>query len=275
MTPRRTSVFALLALGVAATPLRAEYADVNGLHMYYEIHGSGPPIVLLHGGGSTIETSFAGYWPALAKSRKVIAVEEQAHGRTADIDRPLRFEQTADDVAALLRRLGVEQADIFGYSNGGSTALQIAIRHPKLVRKLVVMSAIYKADGMPPAFWESMKKASLADMPAELKDAYLRVAPHPEQLQVMHDKCVARMLAFKDWPDEQIAGIEAHTLVLVGDADVVRPEHAVEMYRRLPHAQLAVLPGVDHMSIVKRTALPLAMIEAFLDEPAPSAAPRP
>ena len=275
MTPRPATVFALIALGIAATPLRAEYADVNGLHMYYEIHGSGPPIVLLHGGGSTIETSFAGYWPALAKARQVIAVEEQAHGRTADIDRPLTFEQTADDVAALLRRLGIEPADVFGYSNGGSTALQIAIRHPKLVRKLVVMSAIYKADGMPPAFWASMKKASLADMPADLKDAYRRVAPHPEQLQTMHDKCVARMLAFKDWPDEQIAGIEAPTLVLVGDADVVRPEHAVEMYRRLPHARLAVLPGVDHMSIVKRTALPLAMIEAFLDEPAPSAPPRP
>ncbi|PWB63763.1 MAG: alpha/beta hydrolase [Deltaproteobacteria bacterium] len=255
-------------------PVKSGYAPVNGLKMYYEIYGAPngrtPPLVLLHGGGSTIETSFGNVLPTFEKTRRVIVFEQQGHGRTADIaDRPFSFEQSADDAAALLRHLKIERADFFGYSNGGSIALQIAIRHPALVRKLVVASAMFKRDGLYPEFWESMKHASLGNMPAELREAYLKAAPHPEQLQTFHDKSVRRMLEFKDMRDEDIRSIAAPTLVMVGDADVVRPEHAMEMFRLLSHAQLAVLPGTDHMAIVKRTDWEVSMIEGFLDAPMP------
>jgi pimeloyl-ACP methyl ester carboxylesterase len=270
------AVLSLAAVGVASAAPGGKgsltgYAPVNGLKMYYEIHGRGGgpnlPLVLLHGGGSTIGTSFGNVLAAFAKTRQVIAFEQQGHGHTADIaDRPFTFEQSADDTAALLRYLKIEKADLFGYSNGGSIAMQVAIRHPERVRKLVVLSAMYTRAGMPDAFWESMRHASLEGMPKELKDAYLAVAPRPEDLQSFHDKCARRMVEFQDWPASSLQGITAPTLVMTGDADIIRPEHAVEMYRLLPHAQLAILPGTDHMAIVKRTAWEVSMVEAFLDD---------
>lgn len=274
----KTILLAQLALGLVACVARADgtgkHAPVNGLQLYYEVHGlpraDRPPIVLLHGGGSTIDTSFSKVLPILAKSRQVIAFDQQGHGRTDDVaDRPFTFEQSADDAAALLAYLRVDRADFFGYSNGGSIALQVAIRHPKLVRKLVVASAMFRRDGMTPGFWEGVKHAKLENMPPELRDAYLKVAPHPEQLQSMHDKCVKRMLEFADWPPEVIRSIDAPTLVLVGDADVVRPEHALETFRLLPHGRLAVFPGTDHMQMVDRFAEQCAMIESFLDASIP------
>lgn len=256
-----------------ASHVKSGYAPVNSLKMYYEIHGTSngknSPLVLLHGGGSTIETSFGKVLSSLAKTRRIIAFEQQGHGHTADVNRPFTFEQTADDTATLLRYLKVERADFFGYSNGGNVALQIAIRHPDLVRKLVVASSMFKRDGLYPEFWESMKYATLQNMPAELQEAYLRVAPNPENLSTFHDKCVKRMLEFKDWRPEDIQSIDAPTMVLIGDADIVRPEHAVEMFRLLPHAQLAVLPGTDHMTFVERADWQVSMIEAFLDAPMP------
>jgi len=270
-----TPALALLVLaassasrGDAGVKKAGSYAPVNGLKMYYEIHGKGRPLVLLHGGGSTIETSFGATLPGLAKSRQVIAFEQQGQGHTDDVEgRPFTFEQSADDTAALLRYLGIEKADFFGYSNGGSIALQMAIRHPGMVRRLVVASAMYKRDGLPPEFWESMKNAKIEDMPAELRQAYLAVAPHPEQLKSMNDKSVKRMLEFKDWPADAIRSIGAPTLVVVADADVVRPEHAVEMFRLLPRGQLAVIPGADHMTVVRRADLLLSIIPGFLDAP--------
>jgi pimeloyl-ACP methyl ester carboxylesterase len=257
-----------------ARQLKSGYAPVNGLRMYYEIHGSpngkSPPLVLLHGGGSTIETSFGKVLPSLAKTGQVIAFEQQGHGRTADIhDRPFTFEQSADDAAALMRHLKIEKADFFGYSNGGHIALQVAIRHPDLVRKLVVESAMFQRDGSDAAFWESFKHAKLGDMPAELREAYLRVAPHPEDLPKFFAKSVQRMLDFKGWTPEDIHSIDAPTLVIIGDHDIVRPEHAVLMFRLLPNAQLAVLPGTDHMTIVNRTDWLVSMIMTFLNAPMP------
>ena len=257
----------------SAPHVRSGYAPVNGLKMYYEIHGTvkgnDPPLVLLHGGGSTIDTSFGKVLRSFAETRQVIAFEQQGHGHTADIDRPFSFEQSADDAAALLRHLKIGNADFFGYSNGGNIALQIAIRHPEVVRKLVVASAMLKRDGLYPEFWESMKHATLESMPAELKEAYTRVAPHPEQLSAFHDKSVRRMSEFKDWRPEDIQKIGAPTMVMIADGDIVRPEHAVEMFRLLPHAQLAVLPGTDHMTLVNRAEWQVSMIEAFLDAPMP------
>ena len=258
----------LLFLLLAPTAFAGQYADVNGLHLYYEVHGkptANPPLVLLHGGGSTIETSFAPVIAQFAKHRQVIAFDQQGHGRTADIlDRPFSFEQSADDTAALLAHLGIKQADFLGYSNGGTIAMQIAIRHPKLVRKLVIMSANYRRDGIIAGFWDSMQHASLKDMPAELKETYLRRAPHPEQLQSFHDKSVKRMLEFKDIPDDALKSIQAPTLVMAGDRDVIRIEHAVDLYRLLPHAQLAIMPGADHMKMVEWRAPQVAIVESFL-----------
>jgi pimeloyl-ACP methyl ester carboxylesterase len=254
-------------------PYRSGYAPVNGLEMYYEIHGStsgkSPPLVLLHGGGSTIETSFGKVLPSFAKTRQVIAFGQQGHGRTADIDRPFTFDQSAEDTVALLRYLKIEKADFFGYSNGGHIALQIAVRHPDLVRKLVIESAMFQRDGSDAEFWESFKQANLGDMPRELREVYLKVAPHPEDLPRFFAKSVQRMMDFKGWTPEDIHSIEAPTLVIIGDHDIVRPEHAVLMFRLLPNAQLAVLPGTDHMTIVNRSDWLLSMIEAFLDSPMP------
>ena len=275
---------AVLSLGCATTAnhptpaVRSGYAPVNGLKMYYEVYGSAngkaPPLVLLHGGGSTIQTSFGKVLPALAKTRRVIAFEQQGHGRTADIvDRPFTFEQSADDTAGLLRHLNIGKADFFGYSNGGNIALQMAISHPGLVRKLVVESAMFHRDGCDPGFWKSFEHAKPGDMPAELREAYLGVAPHPEELPTFFAKSVQRMLNFKGWTPEDIQSINAPILVMIADRDIVRPEHAVLMFRLLPNAQLAVLPGTDHMTIVNRSDWLVPMIETFLDSPMPPARP--
>ena len=249
------------------------YATVNGLKMYYEIHGDGRPLVLLHGGGSTIISTFGRILPELAKTHRVIAVELQAHGHTPDLDRPLSFEQDADDVAALLKQLQIEKTDLMGFSNGGTTSLQIAIRHPELVNRLVLASTTYKRDGMQPGFWEGMQHASLENMPKPLKDAYLEANPDPEGLQAMFDRDVARMLAFKDIGDADIQAIQAPALVINGDAEVVRAEHALSLARALPNSQLAILPGGhgDYIGEIcasdKRSKIPAlvtAMIEAFL-----------
>lgn len=248
--------------------MKSGYASVNGLKVYYEVHGTpeaqNPPLVLVHGGGSTIETSFGEILPALVKTRQVIAFEQQGHGRTADVDRPFSFEESAEDTVGLLRFLKVQKADLFGYSNGGHIALQVAISHPEFVRKLIVESAMFSRDGSDPQFWESFQHAKLGDMPSELREAYLREAPRPQDLPTFFAKSVQRMLNFKGWTREEIKSIEAPTLLVIGDRDIVRPEHAVEMFRLLPHAQLAVLPGTDHMTIVRRGRWEIPMIEAFL-----------
>jgi pimeloyl-ACP methyl ester carboxylesterase len=240
--------------------------------MYYEIHGTGgTPLVLLHGGGSTIETTFGHILPMLAKKRQVIAFEQQGHGRTTDIaDRPFTFVQSADDAAALLRHLKIDKADFFGFSNGGSIAVQIAIRHPKIVRKLVLVSALIGRDGADPQFWESMKAPTLESMPADLRDAYVKVAPHPEQLQSFFDKSVKRMQDFKDMPHADIRAIKAPALIVIGDQDVIRPEHAVDMYRLLTAARLAILPA-GHGTFMEAgggstlPSLTVSMVEEFLD----------
>ncbi len=221
------------------------YASVNGLKMYYEIHGNGGiPLVLLHGGGSTIETTFGNIIPLLATQGMVIAAELQAHGRTGDRNSELTFEQDADDVAGLLDFLKIEKADIFGFSNGGNTAMQAAIRHPEKVNKLIIASAFYQREGFIPGFFGGMEHASLENMPVPLKEAYLTVAPDKEHLQVMHDKDRDRMRRVKDWPDASLQSIRAKTLLMVGDRDVITPEHTVKMSHLIPNARLMVLPGV-------------------------------
>jgi pimeloyl-ACP methyl ester carboxylesterase len=202
----------------------------------------------------------------------VIAVELQAHGHTADIDRPLSFEQDADDVAALLEQLGIPKADIFGFSNGASTTLQIAIRHPELVRRIVVASTMYRRDGAYQWLWDGLANPSFDQMPQQYKDAYQRINSDTEALHTMFERDVARMQSFRDMRDEEIESIAAPALIIIGDHDVVRPEHAVEMYRLMKHATLVILPG-GHGEYIGEIATmkpghddypALAIIEGFL-----------
>ena len=219
------------------------YSDVNGIKMYYEIHGSGKPLVLIHGGGSTLETSFGRIIPPLSKDRKVIALELQAHGRTGDRPTPISFEQDADDVAALLKNLAIDRADIFGFSNGGNTTMQLAIRHPELVDKIIVASAFYKRNGMQPGFWDFMKKGTINDMPKELKAEFLKVTPDSAKLQNLFEKCAQRMLNFKDWDDSVLKSIKAKTLIVAGDKDVATSEHYVVMHHLIADSELMIIPG--------------------------------
>ncbi|XZF16142.1 alpha/beta fold hydrolase [Chitinophagaceae bacterium MMS25-I14] len=259
------------------TTAAGHYARVNGLNMYYEIHGSGHPLVLIHGGGSTINTTFGHILPALAEKYQVIAVELQAHGRTADIDRPLSFEQDADDVAALLQQLHIKKVHVFGFSNGGSTAMQIAIRHPVMVDKLVIASAFYKREGMYTGFWEMMEKATFADMPQVYKDAYLAVNNDTTGVHTMFNRDQQRMVSFKDWKDDDIRAIHAPALVLAGDRDVMTAEHTAAMCRLMPAGRLMILPSthgeyIGELATIKPGSklpeLTVAVIEEFLDEPA-------
>lgn len=238
---------ALLAALVAA------YAPVNGLQLYYEIHGDGEPLVLVHGGGSTIESNWSRMIPLLAKSHRVIAIEEQGHGHTKAIDRAFTFDNTADDVAALLDYLHVDRADLFGFSNGGQIALRFAIRHPQKVRKLVIASAPFRRDGMAPGFWEGLEHATLASMPAALKEADRKINLDPKHLEALFLQDSRRMLSFRDWPAKDLESIAAPALVMVGDQDVVTVEHAVTMKNLLPHARVAVLPG-NHGSYLGEAA---------------------
>lgn len=229
-----------------ATTLRERgHASINGLDLYHEVHGraGGVPLLLLHGGGSTIDSTWGVLLPWLARDRCVIAIEEQAHGRSSDRPGPLTFEASADDGSALLRHLGVAQVDVLGFSNGASIALHLALRHPSLVRALVFASAMTRRDGAVPQLWEFMEHADVSNMPAPLKDAFLRVTPDEAKLRVMHDKDAARMRAFSDLPDDALASIAARTLIVAGDRDVVRPEHAVELSRCIPGSRLLILPA--------------------------------
>ena len=220
------------------------YAPVNGIKMYYEIHGTGAPLVLLHGGGSTIGSTFSKVLPMRAKDFMVIAVELQAHGRTNDRNSPESFEQDADDVAALLHHLNISKASFFGFSNGGNAVIQIAIRHSEIVNKLILASTFYKREGLPPGFFDGMKQATIKDMPQSLKTAFLQVNPDSNQLQTMFEKDKERMLQFKDWKDEDISSIKAPALIINGDHDVILTDHAVAMSKLIANSSLMILPAI-------------------------------
>jgi pimeloyl-ACP methyl ester carboxylesterase len=250
----------------ASKDAKGKYAVVNGLKMYYEIHGSGKPLVLLHGsfGRATV-------YPTLAKDRQVIAVELQGHGHTADIDRPLTYEQMADDVAALLQHLKIERADIFGYSLGGTVGLGVAIRHPDLVRKLAVFGSIYGRidDSYEPQMAKQFKSLPPDFAPSVLKGPYDKVAPDPKQWPTLVAKVKKLGMESKGFTREDVQSIKAQVLITIGDRDGIRPEHALEMYRLIPKAQLAVFPGADHFLLWTGPEKILPTIARFLDVPMP------
>jgi pimeloyl-ACP methyl ester carboxylesterase len=251
--------------------------------MYYEVHGEGRPLVLLHGAYMTVD-AMGPILPGLAETRRVIVPEMQGHGRTADIDRPIAYDGMADDVAALLRHLGIDEADAFGYSMGGGVALQLAIRHPGSVHRLVVASASYTSDGMQPELHEmvpSITPEMFAGSPIEA--AYQEVAPNPGDFPTLVEKLKRLDMTPFAWPAEDVRGIEAPTMIVVGDADAIRLEHAVELFRLLgggamgdlaglPESRLVVLPGTAHFippgsGVLDRAEWLLAMVLPFLDAP--------
>ncbi|MFD2099334.1 alpha/beta fold hydrolase [Flagellimonas iocasae] len=253
---------------------KSGYSEVNGLNMYYEMYGHGKPLVLIHGGGSTIQTTFEKVIPLFAKNRKVIAIELQAHGRTNDRNADSSFEQDADDVATLLKNLEIDKVDFFGFSNGGTTTLQIAIRYPQIVNKMVLGSALAKRNGVPDWFWGIMEEAKLENMPEQLKTAYKQVAPNPNGLQTMHDRDAKRMVNFKGISDDLLTSIKAPTLIIIGDKDIITPEHALELHRQIPNSELAIIPGGhgDYIGEIttlkpdtKESEFVVPMIEKFLN----------
>jgi pimeloyl-ACP methyl ester carboxylesterase len=257
--------------------LNAGYAPVNGLNFYYEIHGAGEPLILLHGGVAGI-VMFGSNLSALSKNRKVIAVELQGHGRTADIDRPLSFESMADDTVALMKHLGIKKADVLGYSLGGGIALQTAIRHPESVRKLVVVSMACKRAG-----WYSEVIAGFDHMDAavaeQMKQSPLYHLYPNVNWAGLFTKLGDLLRKDYDWSKE-VAAIKAPTMIVFADADSIRTAHLIEFFGLLgggqkdagldgsgrPAAQLAVLPGLTHYNISSSPML-ATVVTPFLDAP--------
>ncbi|HTP11589.1 MAG TPA: alpha/beta hydrolase, partial [Anaerolineae bacterium] len=211
------------------------YANVNGLELYYEVYGKGQPLILLHGGLGTIGM-YEQILPALSEHREVIGVELQAHGHTADIDRPLSFELMADDVAALIKQLGLTNVDVFGYSLGGGVALQTAIRHSAAIRKLAVVSAPCRRQGWYPEVLTGMAamnaEAAQAMIGSPPYQAYVAAAPRPEDFPALVAKTGQLLRQDYNW-SKDVAAIKAPTLLIFGDADSVQPAHIVEMFQLL------------------------------------------
>lgn len=224
-------------------PVEKGYKQVNGIRMYYEIYGSGEPLVLIHGGGSSILFDYKEVISRLENQFQLIGIDLQNHGMSEHRDIPETFEQDARDVAALLKEINVRKASFWGFSNGGSTVMQLAHLFPEIVEKLVVASAFYKRAGMMDGFFESMMEATLESMPEPLKINFLNLNPDFSKLENMFDKDSKRMQAFEDWSDDVLKGIKSPTLFISGDKDVMKPEHVVEMWRLVEGSQLMILPA--------------------------------
>jgi pimeloyl-ACP methyl ester carboxylesterase len=270
-----------------APTVRTGYADINGLHAYYETHGEGEPVLLLHGAYMSAD-QMKPVTDILAKNRQVIVPEAQGHARTADIDRPITYEAMADDVAALMDSIGVPSADVVGFSMGAGTALQLAIRHPEKVKRMVAASAGYKLSGMYPevvAMFPTITPEMFAGSPFEAE--YKKLAPAPDKFPQLVEKLKTLDTTPFEWPARDIAGIRAPTLVIVGDQDVVTPEHAIEMFRLLgggkpgdmgsppPDDQLAILPGTSHIGVFTTGAETFGKMAADFIDPKPAALPIP
>ena len=253
------------------------YAPVNGLKMYYEVHGSGDPVVLLHGAFMTITNNWTGWIAELAKTRKVIAVEMQGHGRTADIERDISQENLADDVAALLDHLKIPKADLIGYSMGGGVAMACAVRYPDKVRKVVVISSAFRRDGMAKEGLDAISKLSAeAFNGSPIEVEYKKLSPTPDDFP----KFVKRLLAMDskggDIGADKLKATKAPMFFIHGDADGIRLEHVAEMFRLKgggghgdmgprSASRLAILPNTTHVTLMQRMNIIVPMVNDFLD----------
>ncbi len=230
------------------------YAAVNGLNMYYEVHGEGSPLLLLHGGTGSIE-SFPTKYPFFATQFRVIAMEQMGHGRTADlVDRPFHYHDMAEDTVELMRQLGIESASIVGFSDGGIIGLDMAIHHPECVTKLAVTGAQTRNDGYTAENLEWIRTVNPDALP--VSDAYARLSPDGVDHWPNVLGRLQRMWAMEPgFSREEVQSIKAPTLIIVGDGDIVTPEHAVEMFRTIPDAQLCVVPHAGHGVMPKETVL--------------------
>lgn len=275
----------------AGEPSRSGHLPINGLSLYHEVYGdlsdAGPPPLLLIPGAFMASTSMRSWVTAFAGRRPVIVFDQQGHGRTADTSRPMSYEQFADDAASLLQALGVERADVMGYSQGGGVALQLALRHPALVGRLVTMSATYHRDGWYPVVMKAisgMSAAMLAGTPVEA--AFREHTPDPAAFDAYLEKMKALNGNDQEISDEQMRSIAAPTMVVVGDADGVKPEHAVSMFKlrgggdeeaaatgmlqTSPAARLVILPAMSHIGISGQAEVLVPMVNAFLDDEPPA-----
>lgn len=245
-------------------------ASINGIDLYHEVHGTGRPLVVLHGGVLNAETCFGAMIPRLAESHQVIAVDLQGHGHTADTDRPITLANLAADVVGLLDHLGIDRADLFGFSLGSLVSIEAAVTHPARVGRLVLASGHIRADGYHPEIQDPEQMGVSPRLPTEedfeaMKAAYEATAPHPEHFFPFLEKLQPVVSQFEGWSDAAIRGIAGPTLLIVGDQDFVRLEHAALMLDLFPDAQLAVLPGTTHAQVMRRTDAVLTLVEPFLD----------
>ena len=271
-------LMALVMTGASAQKKPATgYAPVNGLKMYYEVHGSGQPVVLLHGAFMTITSNWDGWIGELSKTRKVIAVEMQGHGRTADIPRDFNSENLADDVAALLNYLAIPRADLIGYSMGGEVAMQCAIRHPDKVGKAVIISSTFGSDGMVSGALESISKLTAdAFKGSPIETEYKKLSPTPDYFPIFVQRIVATASKPYDFGADKLKATTAPMFFIHGDADGVRLAHVAEMFRLKggethgdmgprSASRLAILPNTTHVTLMQRMAIIVPMVNDFLD----------
>ncbi len=247
------------------------YADVNGLKLYWERYGGGPPLVLLHGGMLTIDLNFASLIPTLAASHTVIGVEQQGHGRTANIDREITYPHLASDVVGLLDRLDIGRATVLGHSMGGAVALELAVSHPDRVSGIVPMSASVRPDGLHPDLSDPSTYETSPIMPtaqdfADFSAAYQRLSPHPEKFEEFLAYLGGMDQHFQGWTDDQLGRISCPVLIVQGDHDFTLVEHAALMLDRIPGSALAVLPDTTHMQVTRRDTILLPMLQQFFDK---------
>src|SRR5262245_21298718 len=253
------------------------YAPVNGLKMYYEVHGSGEPVVLLHGAFMTITNNWTGWIGELSKTRKVIAVEMQGHGRTADIPRDITSENLADDVAALLDYLKIPRADLIGYSMGGAVAMQCAIRHPAKVRRVVVISSMLRRDGAVKEGADALANLSAdAFKGSPLEADYKKLSPTPNDFPKFVKRLLATSSNGHDIGADQLKATKAPMFFIHGDADGVRLDHIAEMFRLKggeifgdmrprSESRLAILPNTTHVTLMERMPVIVPMVNDFFD----------
>jgi pimeloyl-ACP methyl ester carboxylesterase len=250
----------------SAQSARAGYVPVGELEMYYDVQGSGQPLLLLHGGLVTSELSFARVRPALAERYQTLAVEQQGHGRTKDIERALSYEQMVEDTAAVLRHLELGRVDLFGWSDGGKVALGLAARHPELVRKVAIIGAGYNDNAETPELKQFL--ASLKPDDEELRafrEANLKVAQVPEQWPLLLQKVQAMWASSPGWSTLEMKRLSAPLLILLGDRDFLSVEHALELFHLVPNARLGVLPGCDHSALDQHPEWITSMLFDFFE----------